>query len=82
LLAWAFIACWRAAAKNLANSEDHLVGGVGLAMLGVLTATLLQEITDFSLYIPGVATVFAVLIGLNARAAALGNASESKTQPA
>jgi O-antigen ligase len=68
LLLWAFGLCWRAAARNLLQSRDPLVIGIGLGTLGALSACALQEVTDFSLYIPGVATLFAALIGLNLRA--------------
>ena len=51
-----------------------MVRGIGLATMGMLTATALQEITDFSLYIPGVAVLFAVLIGLNLRASVMRQA--------
>jgi O-antigen ligase len=71
LVAAAFAASWRAAMRNLARGSDPLVRGIGLATLGALTVAALQEITDFSLYIPGVAALFAVLLGLNFRAAAL-----------
>ena len=68
LLLWAFVHCWRAAARNLSQPRDPLVVGIGLGTLGALTACALQEAMDFSLYIPGVATLFAALIGLNLRA--------------
>lgn len=68
LLLWAFALCWRSAARNLLQSRDPLVIGIGLGTLGVLTACALQEAMDFSLYIPGVATLFAAIIGLNLRA--------------
>jgi O-antigen ligase len=68
LLAWAFVACWRTAVRNLFRSEDPLARGIGLATLGALVATALQEITDYSLCTPGVAVLLAVLVGLNFRA--------------
>ena len=68
LLAWAFAVCWRAAIRNLFRSGDPLVRGIGLATLGALVATALQEITDYSLCTPGVAVLLAVLVGLNFRA--------------
>jgi O-antigen ligase len=68
LLVWAYVACWRTAVRNLFRSEDPLVRGIGLATLGALVATALQEITDYSLCTPGVAVLLAVLIGLNFRA--------------
>ncbi len=71
MVAAAFVAAWLAARKNLVRSSDPLVRGVGLATLGALSAAALQEITDFSLYIPGVAVFLAVIIGLNYRAAGL-----------
>jgi O-antigen ligase len=70
LLIWAFLICWRSARRNLL-AKDHLVRGIGLATLGVLAATAIQEITDYSLYIPGVAAMFILLIALNERAAHL-----------
>ena len=71
LLVWAFISCLKVATQNLVRGKDALVRGIGLGTLGVLTATALQEWTDFSLYIPGVALTFAVLVGLNLRASEL-----------
>jgi O-antigen ligase len=70
LLIWAVMVCWRSARRNLL-AKDHLVRGIGLATLGVLAATAIQEITDYSLYIPGVAAMFILLIALNERAAHL-----------
>jgi O-antigen ligase len=67
LIVWAAGSLWKTALKNL-KSEDPLVGGIGLATMGALTAIALQEITDFGLYIPGVAVTAAVLAGLNLRA--------------
>jgi O-antigen ligase len=74
LIGWAFVACWRSAAHNYFRSADPLVRGIGLATMGILTAAFLQEITDFSLYIPGVAVLFAILLGLNLRASAMRQA--------
>jgi O-antigen ligase len=71
LLVWAFILACGAAIKNLFDVEDPLVKGIGLGTLGALTAIALQEITDFGLYIPGVAVLAAVLVGLNLRASRL-----------
>jgi O-antigen ligase len=68
LLAWAFVACWRTAVRNLFRSGDPLARGIGLATLGALVATALQEVTDYSLCTPGVAVLLAVLAGLNFRA--------------
>jgi O-antigen ligase len=70
LLIWAGMVCLRTARRNLL-AKDHLVKGIGLATLGVLAATVIQEITDYSLYIPGVAAMFILLIALNERAAHL-----------
>jgi O-antigen ligase len=67
LVIWAFALCWKSAMRNL-RSDDSLVRGIGLTTVGMLVATALQEITDFSLYIPGVAAVFVLLMGLNERA--------------
>jgi len=78
LLAWAFIAFWRVAAQNLRRSADPLARGVGVATMGILVASALQEITDFSLYIPGVAVLFFVLLGLNLRAGTIGTNDEVK----
>ena len=72
LLLWFFVAVWRVALKNLRNDRDPLVRGIGLGTIGALTAIALQEITDFGLYIPGVAMLVAVLVGLNLRAQSLG----------
>jgi O-antigen ligase len=67
LLLWAGWSLWQTALKNL-RSEDPLVGGIGLATIGALAAIFLQEITDFGLYIPGVAVMAAIIAGLNLRA--------------
>lgn len=67
LLLWAFAACFKSAVRNFL-SNDLLVRGVGLATIGVLVAAAIQEITDYSLYIPGVAAVFILFLGLNERA--------------
>jgi O-antigen ligase len=67
LLIWAGMVCLRTARRNLL-AKDHLVKGIGLATLGVLAAAAIQEITDYSLYIPGVAAMFILLIALNERA--------------
>ncbi len=77
LVAWALAVCWRAAARNLRKSKDPLARGIGIASLGALTAIMLQEITDFSLYIPGVAVLAAILTGLNFRAAMSGEKGNS-----
>jgi O-antigen ligase len=71
LLLWTYGAIWRTAIRNLRNTADPLVRGAGIAMIGALTAIALQEITDFGLYIPGVAVTAAFLVGLNIRASAL-----------
>jgi O-antigen ligase len=71
ILAAAFVLCWKTAVRNLRFRGDPLVRGIGLTTLGVLTAVALQELTDFSLYIPGVASCLAVLLGLNLRASRL-----------
>jgi putative inorganic carbon (hco3(-)) transporter len=79
LVLWAFAASWRVAVRNIRRAKDPLVRGVGLASLGALTAIALQEITDFSLYIPGVAVLTAILLGLNFRAETLGIAGEENS---
>ncbi len=79
LALWAFAASWRAAVRNVRRAKDPLVRGIGLASLGALTAIALQEITDFSLYIPGVAVLTAILLGLNFRAETLGIAGEENS---
>jgi putative inorganic carbon (HCO3(-)) transporter len=76
LIAAAVAASWRLALRNLVRGSDPLVRGIGLATLGALTAAALQEIPDFSLYIPGAAALFAVLLGLNFRAAVLRREDE------
>jgi O-antigen ligase len=73
LLLWAYGAFWRTAIRNIRNAGDPLVRGIGIAMIGALTAIALQEITDFGLYIPGVAVTVAFLAGLNIRASALAS---------
>jgi O-antigen ligase len=78
LLLWAYGAVWRTAIRNLRDSADPLVRGIGIAAIGALTAIALQEITDFGLYIPGVAAAAAFLVGLNIRASAVsGNSRET-----
>jgi O-antigen ligase len=67
LVIWAFAACWQTAKQNLLD-RDPLVRGIGLAAIGSLSAAAVQEITDYSLYIPGTAALFILLIGLNERA--------------
>lgn len=57
--------------QNLKNAGDPLIRGVGLGTIGILTAVAVQEITDFGLYIPGVAVLVALLVGLNLRARAI-----------
>jgi putative inorganic carbon (hco3(-)) transporter len=79
LVLWAIAASWRAAVRNIRRAKDPLVRGIGLASLGALTAIALQEITDFSLYIPGVAVMTAILLGLNFRAETLGIAGEENS---
>jgi O-antigen ligase len=71
LLLWCFGSVWRVAVKNLRYIEDPLVQGIGLGTIGALTAIALQEVTDFGLYIPGVAIMAALVVGLNLRAAAM-----------
>jgi len=71
LLLWVFIAVWRIAYQNLKNAGDPLIRGIGLGTMGVLTAVALQEVTDFGLYLPGVAVIVALLVGLNLRAHAI-----------
>jgi O-antigen ligase len=65
---WLFASVWRIAMRNLRNDRDPLVRGIGLGTIGALTAIALQEITDFGLYIPGVAVLAALIVGLNLRA--------------
>jgi O-antigen ligase len=79
LVFWAFAVAWRSAVRNVRKAKDPLVRGIGLASLGALTAIALQEITDFSLYIPGVAVLTAILLGLNFRAERLGIAGEENS---
>jgi O-antigen ligase len=73
LLLWAFGIAWRVALKNLRHPRDPLIRGIGLGTIGALTVIALQEFTDFGLYIPGVAMLAAVLVGLNLRAQSLGS---------
>jgi O-antigen ligase len=79
LLLWAFVVSWRAALRNLRRPDSALVRGIGLASIGVLVAAALQEITDFSLYVPGTAVLLAVLTGLNFRAELLGRMNHERT---
>ncbi|MDR0842153.1 MAG: O-antigen ligase family protein [Acidobacteriota bacterium] len=80
LLLAAAVALGRTALKNLRNS-DPLTAAVGLMTIGVLTAVALQEITDFGLYIPGVAVLVAVLAGLNLRAARTNRFPQADDNP-
>ncbi len=61
----------RTAIRNIRCAEDPLVSGIGLAVLGAFTAVVLQEATDFGMYIPAVALLFSVVVGLNLRASML-----------
>jgi O-antigen ligase len=61
------ISCWRSAMRNL-KAQDPLVRGIGLAALGALTATAIQEITDYALYTPGIAAILVGILALNERA--------------
>jgi O-antigen ligase len=70
LVIWAFLICLRSAKKNLI-AADPIVRGIGLATLGILIAAAVQEVTDYSLYIPGVACMFIFLVALNERASCL-----------
>jgi O-antigen ligase len=63
----------RTAIKNVRFSDDPLVSGAGLGVLGALTAIVLQEGTDFGMYIPAVAILFSIVVGLNLRASMLRN---------
>jgi O-antigen ligase len=63
----------RSAVQNVRYPDDPLVSGIGLAVLGALTAVILQEATDFGIYIPSVALLFSVVVGLNLRASMLRN---------
>jgi O-antigen ligase len=65
LLLTALMLAYRTALINLFRSKDSLARGIGMGTLGALTAVMMQEITDFGLYIPGVAVVVAVLVGIN-----------------
>ncbi len=79
LALWAFVLCWKSALGNL-RAHDSLARGIGLASIGVLVATALQEITDFSLYIPGVAAMFVLLMGLNERASHLDRQNNTRSE--
>jgi O-antigen ligase len=68
LVIWLLVACWRSAFRNL-KSGDPLVRSIGLATLGALSATAIQEITDYALYTPAVAAVLICIVALNERAA-------------
>jgi O-antigen ligase len=78
-IAGAFLAAWRKAIRSYAGSRDPLVRGAALGIMGALAATGLQEITDFSLYIPGVALPFAILMGLNLRISLPGELHEGNS---
>jgi O-antigen ligase len=78
LVIWAFASSWRIAYRSLRRSSDPLVRGIGIASIGILAAVALQETTDFSLYVPGIAVMFAILLGLNFRAGILGNNGEER----
>jgi O-antigen ligase len=68
LVIWLLIACWRSALRNM-KSGDSLVRSIGLATLGALAATAIQEITDYALYTPAVAAMLICIVALNERAA-------------
>ncbi len=69
LLLWAFGLAWLRAVQTFRHSEDALARGIALGTMGALTAIGLQELTDFGLYIPGVAVLVSLILGLNLRAA-------------
>jgi hypothetical protein len=52
--------------RNL-KALDPLVRGMGLATLGALTATAIQDITDYSLFTPGIAAMLVGIVALNER---------------
>jgi O-antigen ligase len=79
-IACAFLAAWKKAIRSYTESEDPLVRGAALGIMGALTATGLQELTDFSLYIPGVALTFAILMGLNLRISLPGGLHEGNSR--
>jgi O-antigen ligase len=60
----ALIICWRSAIRNF-MAEDPLKRSIGLATLGALVAVAIQEIVDYSLYIPGITAVLLLLVSLN-----------------
>jgi O-antigen ligase len=66
LVLWLLISCWRSAMRNL-KAQDSLVRGIGLAALGALTAAAIQEITDYSLFTPGIAAMLVGIVALNER---------------
>ena len=67
LVIWLLIACWRSAVRNL-KAGDPLVRGIGIATLGSLAATAIQEITDYGLYTPAVTAMLICIVALNERA--------------
>ena len=66
LALWLLISCWRSAMRNL-KAQGPLVRGIAIAALGALTATAIQEITDYSLFTPGIAAMLVGIVALNER---------------
>jgi O-antigen ligase len=66
LAVWLLISGWRTAMRNL-KALDPLVRGIGMTTLGALTATAIQEITDYSLFTPGIAAMLVGIVALNER---------------
>jgi O-antigen ligase len=76
LAIWLLITCWRSALRNL-KAENPLVRGIGLATLGSLASTAIQEITDYALYTPAIAAMLICILALNERAARYRRQSET-----
>ncbi len=78
LMLWAYVICWKSAMRNLV-AGDILARSSGLASAGALIVAAIQEITDYSLYIPGVAATLILLLCLNERIGRLQTETAGKT---
>jgi putative inorganic carbon (hco3(-)) transporter len=77
LVIWAMIICWKSALGNL-MAENALRRSIGLATLGSLVAAAIQEVVDYSLYIPGIAAVLLLLVSLNELAGRLEKETDTQ----
>jgi putative inorganic carbon (hco3(-)) transporter len=80
LAIWAMIICCKSAIRNL-MAENTLRRSIGLATLGSLVAVAIQEIVDYSLYMPGIAAVLLLLVSLNELAGWLEKETNTEKSP-